>query len=97
VEDIAELVLQVIRHRSSGIANATSGTVVSFRELAEFCAGRFTPRVVIRGTPRSGPIPHNGYRPFAPSAALAAFPGFRFTPWREALDRACTATPLARA
>lgn len=95
VEDIAELVLQVIRHRSSGIANATSGAVASFREMAQFCAAYFSPRVGIRGTPRSGPMPHNGYRPFAPSAALAAFPGFRFTPWREGLERACTATPRA--
>ena len=93
VEDIAELVLLVVRHRSSGIVNATSGTVASFRELAEFCASRFTPRVAIRGASRSGPMPHNGYRPFAPSAALQAFPGFRFTPWREGLERACAATP----
>lgn len=93
VEDVAGLIVQVIRHRSTGIANATSGAVVSFRELAEFCAGCFTPRVAVRGTPRSGPMPHNGYRPFAPSAALQAFPGFRFTSWREGLERACTATP----
>jgi len=92
VEDIAELVLRVVQHRSSGIANATSGEVVSFRTLAEFCAAQFPTQVSVKGTPRSGPMPHNGYRPFAPSAALAAFPDFRFTPWRDGLARACAAT-----
>jgi nucleoside-diphosphate-sugar epimerase len=91
VEDIAELALHLIRHRSSGIANATSGEVVSFRTLAEFCAAQFPTRVAVKGSPRAGPMPHNGYRPFAPSAALTAFPGFRFTPWRDGLARLCAA------
>lgn len=92
VEDIAELTLRVIRHRSRGTVNATSGEVVSFRALAEFCAGQFNPRVSVRGAPRMAPMPHNGYRPFAPSVALTAFPGFKFTPWPDALARACAAT-----
>lgn len=92
VEDIAELTLQIALHRSTGVANATSGQVASFRELAEFCAAQFPTRVPVKGSPRAGPMPHNGYRPFAPSAALAAFPGFRFTPWRDGLARACAAT-----
>lgn len=92
VEDIAELALRIVQHRSNGTANATSGEVVSFLALAEFCAAQFSPRVSVRGTPRSGPIPHNGYRPFAPSVALTAFPGFQFTSWRDGLARACAAT-----
>lgn len=92
VEDIAELTLRVALHRSTGVVNAVSGEVVSFRNLAEFCAAQFTPPVAIKDSPRTGPMPHNGYRPFAPSAALAAFPGFRFTPWRDGLARACAAT-----
>lgn len=92
VEDIAELTLRIARHVSSGIVNATSGEVVSFRTLAEFCAAQFPTRSAIKGSPRSGPMPHDGYRPFAPSAALAAFPDFRFTAWRDGLARACAAT-----
>lgn len=92
VEDVAELALRVAQHRSNGTVNATSGEVVSFRTLAEFCAAQFPTRVAIKGSPRSGPMPHNGYRPFAPSAALAAFPDFRFTAWRDGLARACAAT-----
>jgi nucleoside-diphosphate-sugar epimerase len=93
VDDIADLVLRIILHRSTGIANAVSGGVVSFRALAEFIAAQFAPPVAITGSPRTGAMPHNGLRPFAPSAALAAFPGFKFTSWREGIARMCAETP----
>jgi UDP-glucose 4-epimerase len=93
VEDIAELIRLVLVHRSDGVVNAVSGDTVSFRALAEFIAGQFDPRVEIRGTPRTGPMPHNGYRPFAPSVALEAFHGFRFQYWRDGLAALCAQTP----
>jgi UDP-glucose 4-epimerase len=86
VEDIAELVRLMVLHRTAGIANAVSGEVVSFRALAEHAAAAFAPAVVVRGSPRSGPMPHNGYRAFDNSGVLKAFPGFRFKGWREGLD-----------
>ena len=89
VDDIAELVLRLVLHRSTGIVNAVSGDVVSFRALAEFITAQFTPPVAITGSPRIGPMPHNGLRPFAPSAALAAFPVFKFTSWHEGIARMC--------
>jgi nucleoside-diphosphate-sugar epimerase len=93
VEDIAELVCRIVHHCSRGVVNAVSGEVASFRELAEFCADQFAPRVPVTGSPRSGPMPHGGYRPFAPSAALQVFPGFTFRPWRAGLAANCAATP----
>jgi nucleoside-diphosphate-sugar epimerase len=92
VDDIAELVLRLVIHRSTGIVNAVTGEVVSFRALAEFITAQFTPPVAIKGSPRIGQMPHNGLRPFAPSAALAAFPGFKLTPWREGIARMCAET-----
>jgi nucleoside-diphosphate-sugar epimerase len=92
VEDIAELVLRIVLHRSTGVVNAVTGDVASFRTLAEFMAAQFTPPVAIKGSPRVGPMPHNGLRPFAPSAALAAFRGFTFTPWRDGLAAMCAET-----
>ncbi len=85
VEDVAELVRRIILQRSAGIANAVSGEVASFRELAEFAAAAFAPKVAVKGSPRTGPMPHNGYRPFDNAAVLKAFPGFRFKGWREGL------------
>lgn len=93
VNDIAELVLRIVLHRSTGIANAVTGEVVSFRTLAEFIAMQFTPCVAVNGTPRTGPMPHNGLRPFAPSAAITAFPGFTFTAWHKGIARMCAETP----
>jgi len=87
VEDIAELVRLIIMYRSAGIANAVSGKVVSFRDLAAFVAAEFVPPVAVKGSPRTGPMPHNGFRPFDNSAVLSAFSGFRFTPWREGLRK----------
>jgi len=86
VEDLAALVCLIATYKSKGIVNAVSGEVVSFRQLAEFAASEFTPRVAVKGSPRKGPMPHNGYRPFDNRAALAAFPGFRFKSWREGLS-----------
>ena len=95
VDDIAELVARMVLHRSTGVVNAVSGEVASFRTLAEFIALQFTPAVAIKGSPRSGPMPHNGLRPFAPSAALTAFSGFTFTPWRKGIAEMCAQTSQA--
>lgn len=85
VEDVAELARLIVVHRSAGIANAVTGQVASFREIAEFVSASFSPRVVVRGTSRTGAMPHDGYRAFDNSAVLAAFPSLRFKPWREGL------------
>lgn len=87
VEDVAELISMIAQYRSVGVANAVSGEVVSFRELAEFSALAFSPHVAVMGSPRSGPMPHNGYRSFDNRAVLCAFPGFRFKSWREGLSK----------
>lgn len=96
VADIAELVLRIVLHRSTGIVNAVSGEVASFRTLAEFIAAQFPSRVAVKGSPRTGPMPHNGLRPFAPSAALTAFSGFTFTPWRKGIAAMCAESSQAK-
>jgi nucleoside-diphosphate-sugar epimerase len=96
VDDIAELVRRMVLHGSTGIANAVSGEVVSFRSLAEFIAAQFKSPVAVQNSPRSGPMPHNGLRPFAPSAALTAFPGFSFTPWQRGIAVMCAGISQAK-
>lgn len=86
VEDVAELTRLVVMHRSTGIANAVSGEVVSFRDLAEFASASFPSRVAVRGVARMGPMPHGGYRAFDNKLVLQAFPGFTFKSWREGLS-----------
>jgi nucleoside-diphosphate-sugar epimerase len=96
VGDIAELALRIVLHRSTSIVNAVSGEVASFRTLAEFIAAQFEPRVAIQGSPRIGPMPHNGYRPFVSSAALTAFSDFSFTRWRKGIAAMCAETSQAK-
>lgn len=88
IDDLAELARRVVCHRSSGILNVASGTVVSFRALAERVAALAPARVAIRSTPRVGPMPHNGYRPFDIAACRRAFSDFAYTPLDEGLARA---------
>jgi len=91
VYDIARLVLNIILHCSKGIVNATSGNVASFDELANYCISQLGSKSTIKYLPRIGQMPHNGYRPFAPSVALNAFPSFQFTHWRKGIADDCAA------
>lgn len=88
VDDIAEIVRRVLDHRSAGVLNIATGTAASFRSLAEKVVALSPRLVAIAASPRSGPMPHNGYRPFDPVATLAAFPGFRYTALDVGLARA---------
>ncbi|MFC3229380.1 NAD-dependent epimerase/dehydratase family protein [Marinibaculum pumilum] len=85
VDDVAELARLILCHRSTGILNAASGTVTSFRRLAELAVAAAGREVAIEGSPRSGPMPHNGYRPFDITAIQQAFPTFRPTPIEDGI------------
>lgn len=80
VEDVAELALRILLHRSRGSLNAATGTVISFRAAAEAIAELSGRHPAIKGSPRSGPMPHDGYRPFDPRATAAVFPDFTYVP-----------------
>src|SRR5207245_90334 len=76
IDDLAELVARVVYRRSTGTLNIATGEVVSFGEIAEKVVALSGKPVEIKGSPRSGPMPHNGYRPFDIAACRRAFPGF---------------------
>jgi nucleoside-diphosphate-sugar epimerase len=88
VEDVAEITVRVLLRHSRGILNVATGDVHSFRAIAQMSAELAPKPVPIRGTVRSGPMPHNGYRPFDVAATRAAFPDFRYTSLQEGLHRA---------
>jgi len=85
VDDVAEIVRLTLMHRSTGVLNVATGHVTSFRSVAEQVVALFDTPVPIEGSPRSGPMPHNGYRPFEVSATNRAFPTFRYTPLGDGL------------
>jgi len=85
VDDVAELLRLILFHRSAGVLNAATGTVASFRAIAEMVVAQFDRPVPIKGSPRHGPMPHSGYRPFDPAATAKAFAAFRYTPLKDGL------------
>lgn len=86
IDDVAELIARILLRKSTGILNIATGAVSSFRDIAEMIAAKT--QVPIISTQRSGPMPHNGYRPFDPAATLTAFPDFRYTPLADGLVKA---------
>jgi len=87
IEDVAELIWRVLAHRSRGILNVATGEVWSFREIAERIAAMAAPAVAVRGSPRTGPVPHGGYRAFDAATCRAAFPDFGYVDLDEGLRR----------
>jgi UDP-glucose 4-epimerase len=88
IDDVAELAARVIYRRSVGVLNAATGTVTSFREIAEAVVRLSGRAVPICETPRTGPMPHGGYRAFDIALCRSAFPDFAFVPLAEGLARA---------
>ncbi len=79
VDDLGELLRRMVGHRSTGVLNGATGEVHSFRAIAEMVVGQIAGPPAIKGSPRAGAMPHNGYRPFDPAATFRAFPDFRYT------------------
>ena len=87
IDDVAELVVGVLRHRSTGVLNLATGNVATFQDIAETIVSLYGSDVAIRNNVRVGPMPHNGYRPFDPAATLSAFPDFSYTSLADGLAR----------
>lgn len=88
IDDVAELIARVLVHRSAGTLNIATGEVHSFRAIAEQTIALAKAPVALRGSPRQGAMPHNGYRPFDPAATRRAFPDFRYTALADGLAKA---------
>ena len=84
--------MRMLEWRSRGPLNATTGRVASFRDLAEMTIGVGDAEIAIEKLPCSGPMPHNGYRPFDPAEVCWLFPDFEFTELEAGLRAAFDAT-----
>ena len=85
VDDVAAVILAVLRHRSAGTLNIATGRAISYAELARKVAGLFDYPIAITSTARHSPITH---RHFDVSALHQAFPWLRLTTLEEGLARA---------
>ena len=87
IDDVAEIIARVLRRASVGALNIATGEVHSFRDIAEQAVAISGRRSAIKGSPRVGPMPHNGYRPFDIAACRKAFPDFTYTPLAEGMKK----------
>jgi nucleoside-diphosphate-sugar epimerase len=94
IDDVAELAARVIYRRSAGALNIATGAISSFREIADIVVRNSFRPVPIVELPRTGPMPHNGYRAFDISACRAAFPEFSFTPLERGLMKTMDETAI---
>ena len=85
INDVAELTGRVVMQGSEGVLNVATGVVVSFKEVAEMVSESRDAQVEINTRERTGPMPHDGYRPFDPAATREAFPDFEYRSLREGI------------
>ena len=85
VDDVAALIMLVLRHRSIGTLNLATGRSISYAELAKKVAALLDKPIDIIGTSRQTPITH---RHFDVTAIHKAFPTFNFTPLDKGLAKA---------
>jgi nucleoside-diphosphate-sugar epimerase len=77
VEDVVNLILLVVQHRSCGTLNLATGHPISYAALAKLVAAQFLPNIIeIVDTPRQNPITH---RAFDVTAMRSSFPQFILT------------------
>ena len=88
VSDVAELITGLLYRKSTGNLNIATGRVHSFREIAEMMLRQSAALSRVVGSPRTGPMPHGGFRPFDITACRGAFPDFEYTKLEEGLARA---------
>lgn len=79
IEDVAEIIYLSLLHRSCGVLNITTGEVVSFYQIATQLSQILAKPLDIKYRPRSGPMPHNGYRAFDNVVCNQVFAQFSFT------------------
>ena len=87
IGDVAEIVRRCVFHRATGVVNAVSGIVTSFREAAELAVELTGSSSKVVGSPRTGPMPHNGYRAFDAALLQKVFPDFSPTSLREGFSK----------
>ncbi len=82
IKDLSRLIVLALSHRTEGVLNVATGEATSFRDVAQAIADLAGGGVAVEPTPRQNPITH---RHFDVTGTMKAFPGFRYTPIREAL------------
>ncbi|MDC0349114.1 NAD(P)-dependent oxidoreductase [Alphaproteobacteria bacterium] len=81
VTDLAQLILNILKHKSTGQLNAVTGQSISYFDLAKEIASLYQ-SVKVTLTERKNPITH---RHFDNTNVFKCFPSFQFTPLKDGL------------
>jgi UDP-glucose 4-epimerase len=87
IEDVAKLACMSIMRQSHGILNAVTSHVISFSDIAQKVINLFGGDVDVLSLPRSGPMPHNGYRAFRINLIEELLPEFEYTSLSSGLEK----------
>jgi nucleoside-diphosphate-sugar epimerase len=87
VEDVAQLAVLILKHRSTGALNAVTGVSTSFHDIAQMVASHFSPPGKVASQPRPGPRPHLLHRFFDIGDCYKSFPDFHFERIADGLAR----------
>lgn len=85
IDDVVALIIKAVEHRSQGLLNLATGTSISYFELAEKIASKFSNPIEIVTNVRTNAITHCH---FDPANVFKAFPGFTFKTLDEGLELA---------
>jgi len=71
---VGRIIALLATRKITGVFNAVSGHAITFHQIAEVITKHIKTNSKIIYRPRSGPMPHNGYRVFNPEKVLQHFP-----------------------
>ena len=74
ISNVSEIICKIVQNRFIGALNLATGEVHSFFEIATLVSKILKSQIQIIKTARTGPIPHNGYRPFQIDKLKLFFP-----------------------
>ena len=78
VDDVGKIITFLITNNLKGVFNITSGSLLSFKQIALMMKKFINPNTILEFKKRNGPMPHNGYRAFNNKKILEKFKGFKF-------------------
>lgn len=87
VEDVAEIIYRIIIHRSTGVINIATGSVISFNQIAKEIIKFTKSSSIIKSVKRNGPMPHNGYRAFNIDCCKKIFSDFNYNLFTQGVKK----------
>ncbi len=87
VEDVSKIIYLIILYKSIGKINIASGKINSFYDIARTVQLISKCSSKIKTSPRNGPMPHGGYRPFNITNLKKSFPNIKISSFKKIVSK----------